>query len=89
MVSGNHDTLTLPRETKRTKCLLLSYTRKTETPSSQTNSKDLDSTKNHLDQPRTNEARKAKKNPNTEAVKSTSEKGNDGKRLHVLERNFL
>jgi hypothetical protein len=49
LVTINHNTLTLPSETKRTKPLLFSYTRKIETPSSQMNSKEFDSTKKHLE----------------------------------------
>jgi len=62
MVSRNQDTLTLPNETDRMKPLLLSYTCKIETPSSHPNSKDLDLTRSHLDQSRTKDARKRRKN---------------------------
>jgi hypothetical protein len=44
------------------KPLLLSYTCKIETPSSHPNSKDLDLTRSHLDQSRTKDARKRRKN---------------------------
>lgn len=87
MVSSNRDILTFPSDIHPTSPLLLSHTSKTETPSSQTNLKDLASMRNHLEEAispvKNQRCRKMKKEPKTGAGKPTSKTRNGRTRLHV------